>query len=335
MAAEYRIGQTIEDPRYTGKSFRGKTIETMAFSPNQNWIPPVYHPFSIEDLVAVHLSDYDAGESGELKPSSYFPYQKGSENWLHPRETIHFSLNGVVPDHNLGGTARVILSKEGKKFAYLIPLTAIFRQVISVFTHDTVVLGKITLPDSTVVIKDQNKAKVLETISGLGYQPLDMRGIKELDPAYLSGTNTNVNHCVNFASMIDGQSVDGPYVWDSLNDVIALDHLLMGILSCAAEGAAMIKYPSILREDISKRINFFVERYGRDINRSKAVLRLQNICKMYLDYLSQYEDYERGFDEALKRSKVLSVEDNLKMLTNFIERKNSIARLLVWREIPE
>lgn len=343
MAAEYQLGQTIEDPRYTGKSFLGHNIEKMPYSPNRGWIAPVYHPFKLEELVAVHLTDQDARATGELKPHSYYPFQfkdivtiDPDNSWLHPRETLHFALNGVVPDHNLGGMSRSVYSVRDGKFAYLIPLKSIYDQVISVFTHDTIVLGRITLPDNTVVIENQTADQILKTISTIDYQPLDIQGVQELDPAYLLGTRTNVNHPINFASMIN-DLVDSPYpyTWDSTNDIIVLDHLLLNIVEFVATGRSRTNFSLEFMEGIDRRMNFIAERYKDDKKRAEPVSRLQRMTALFTSCLSETLACRESFVEALRNAEDRTNGGYTEIENKYRERQTAIAKILAWREIPE
>lgn len=342
MAVEYELGQTIKDPRYTGKNFLGHSIENMPYSPNKDWVPPIYYPFKLDQLIAVHLTNQDARASGELKPHSYTPVQfkypltEDLENkWLLARETLHFTLNGMVADHSGGMVSPIAHSWRDRRFAYLVPLKDIYSQVISVFTHDTIVLGKIRLPESVTVIEDQTRGKIVAAISDLGYQPFDIQGVKELDPAYLWGTKTNINHIINFSSMIDGRFVDGPYISPSLNNILALDTLLSNVLTCIGNGNYVITPSAELIEAISRRIDFLTSKFETDKERGEAILRLRKMVGIYTDCLSEYLKCQEDFDEAMKTLKDLPFERYTEILEMHRERKRAISRMLAWREIPK
>lgn len=330
MSKEYRLGEPILDDRYVGNDFIGESIVTMPYTPNQEWVAPIYHPFTINDLVAIHLTDQDARDSGELQPHSYIPFQTGPENkWVTSRETLHFTLNGVADDHSGGQISPTVYSWKNKRFAYVIPLKDIYGQVISLFTHDTIAVGKIALPASAVVIEDQERVKILEAVANLGYQPLDIRGVKPLDPAYLLGTKTNVNHSLNFSSMIN-DLVDGCYTAASINNILVLDNLLTSVLQYMSTGNAVIDISEELIDDINQRVNFFVVRYGEDEKRGGAIDRLQRIARLYDKCLRDYLLYQQEFDAVLKSAQNLPDEEYDATMKLYKEKKLNIRNMLKW-----
>ena len=209
--------------------------------------------FIYSELVCVHITDQDA-KGGFLKPHSYHPHNYDGREWFFPRETLHFTLNGTVADHNGGEIFSRGYSWKGKKFAYLIPLQDIIRQVISLFTHDTIALGSIRLPNSTVVITEQSGERVIRKIRKAGYSPFRLRGCHQLDPAVLDKSNTNINHVANFRGIIDKYGIDGLYTSASMNNILVLDGFLIAVYDLASKGnyACSLEKPKAVKNILDR-----------------------------------------------------------------------------------
>lgn len=95
----------------------------------------------MEGIWAVHATDRIMG--GKLVPHVNGRYPQilcdGISN------TIHFSLNQLVPSHRGGNW-------EEKNHAILIPLEELAPQVINLWSVDTFILGEFSLPSSAVVL---------------------------------------------------------------------------------------------------------------------------------------------------------------------------------------
>jgi hypothetical protein len=330
---EGRPGFPIKDARYKGKE-RPQKDGRWLISPNIEWEPPIYHPFTKNELVAVHLTGQDARDSGILKPHSYKPYQfrdsiQESELLLMPRETLHFTLNGVVADHTGGEIQEHVYTWTDDKFAYLIPFHHIYDQVISVFTHDTIALGQLPLPQDTVIIENQNREKVLEAVAHMGYRPLDIRGSMVLDPAFLLGTKKNVNHPANFASMIDNTLVDGPYTSRSDNNILALDSLLTDVLTVLGHRNNVIPISQGLIDEVQRRMKFFTDRYAHDPNRGAAITRLQKISDVYIQAMNEdlaYQKLKQPYDDNSPKAYFAREEE-------FRNREKEIADIISWNNV--
>jgi len=296
----YNLGDTIKDERYDGKSFLGLSIDYMLYTPNNNWVAPTYSPISLEELVCVHLTDQESSD-GILRPHSYAPHDSieifsGSQKqWLFPRETLHFTLNDCVAEHCGGyGVSERGYSWKNKRFAYLIPLSDIIHQVISLYTHDTIVLGKFQLPSSSSIIDNQTPEKVRAAIKEKGYRVFDISGVKELDPAFLKGTNININHPLNFSSITDSFKIDGPYTSASINNILMIDGYLSGILTMAVGKSDLLGSHDEVITELRKRIDYFRKRYRENQNLTEPLSRLEKGIAIYIRFLQSLKSFPRG-----------------------------------------
>ncbi len=199
------------------------------------------------------------------------------------------------------------------KLAYLIPLREIIENIISLHTHDTVVLGKIQLPDSTVIIKNQTSEKVRDEIRKRGYKVFDIQGVKELDPAYLEDAETNINHRINFLSVTRNQNfsyAENPLSMDSLH---VIDEYL-SMIDMAVRGSALIKSYGFIIGDVEKRLKHFKEKFGTNPTFSEPLSRLGRGVRIFTNALQSLK--------ALKEKSISGTEYNL--------RRKAIENTLRW-----
>jgi hypothetical protein len=319
---KYMLGDAIKDARYDGKKFLGCNIKTMPFTPNRAWQAPKFHPFTIDDLIVVHLTDQYVSD-GVLKPHSYAPLKindvvSGEEKkWFYPRETLHFTLNGIVDDHNGGYNQRDTYSWKDKKFAYIVPLVNVIGQVISLFTHDTILLGQLKLPDSTEVVLNQTPEKVKAAIKKKGYQFLDIEGVKQLDAAYLEGTRTNINHPVNFAQVLDNYNLDGPYTEASINNILLLDGYMKNVLSAAAYNEPLFKPHDEIVTELQNRMDYFKDRFGESASLSAPLMRLENGIDRYVTFLHALKQLdEKRYHVAKAKAELKAINEQLLWINN-------------------
>ncbi|MBI2972106.1 MAG: hypothetical protein HYY37_06825 [Candidatus Aenigmarchaeota archaeon] len=328
--ANYKIGEPVRDRRYSDRDFLGRSIEEMPYTPNIGWKPPTYHPVPLDELIAVHLTDQDVRD-GALKPHSYSPAVEDGEQWFFPRETLSFTLNGVVADHTGGDMRERSYSWKGKRYAYLIPLRDIIDQVTCVFTHDTVVLGKIFLPDSTTVIAHQNRDTVMDEVSRRGYHPFDIQGVKGLDPAYLSGTDTNVNHQLNFSEIFRVYGVDRPYTSPSPNNILALDDLLRRVFLHAVYSDALLMPIDRLAAEMQRRMAHLRQRYYSDSSKANSISRLEDGVAVYQRFLSDLREWEQAAATARMRAGQLSEDEYALMRESVRAAPRKIRERLLWK----
>ncbi len=322
----YNLGDIIKDERYDGQNFLGFSIKNMPYSLNNEWTAPKYYPFSLEDLVCVHITDQESFD-GFLKPQSYIPvvateiFSRTSKEWFFPRETLHFTLNGVVADHTGGQVQEQVYSWKNKKFAYLIPLADIIHQTISLFTHDTIVLGKIQLSPSSKVIINQNSEKVKSEIQKRGYRILEIQGVKELDPAYLEGTNLNVNHPANFFRVLDAYKIDGPYTDRSTNNILMIDGFLRKIFNEAIGNSDMSLTYDETVDELKKRIDFFSVKHNKNPLLSVPISRLGRGISVYIKFLQTLKYFYENRDTHVPYE-------------TFISQRIAINNQLHWQNNP-
>jgi hypothetical protein len=322
----------IKDPRYDG----GVNRRNLPITPNIDWEPPIHHPFKLDELVAVHLTDQDARKTRVLKPHTYTPYKFDTtiwpDEWLQPRETLSFTLNGPVADHSGGvyRTSEANFSWKDKRFAYLVPLKDVYDQTLSVFTHDTVVIGEVALPDTAVIIDNQNTQKISNTVAQLGYQPLDLRGVKTLDPAYLLGTKKNINHPDNFASMINNGLVDGPYTEASDNNILILDTILGDVLIALGPRVAVINISRELIGDVQRRMSFLTDRYANDPKRGPGISRLQKIVTLYTKAMQTEVSYLEEYDKKPRKT-IDTIEEHNAMMEASKTHVRQVGDFIRWQ----
>jgi len=325
---QLKVGSQIRDSVYDGKNVF-ELVRSRIISPNVEWTAPIYHPFGLDELVCVHLTNQEVTD-GFLKPHSYYPFVPESmnrnegERWFFPRETMHFTLNGVVGDHNGGESYGRGYSWKDKKFAYLIPLKDVIDQVITLGFHDTIVLGKIRLPDSTAMVTNPKdniheiKDKVRERIERLGYKSLEIRGCSKYDPAVLYGTNINVNHRINLDKIIGDYGIYGEFTQIPLKDIsnkffgnmLALDSFISDICELVSRGnhySLLLDVPGIII-NMKKRMDYQLERWGNDPNKRDAIMRFNKGFQLYAMVLQELKR-ARSSEERKKMEDTLLWQD--------------------------
>jgi hypothetical protein len=329
-------GETINDERYTGKNIFSYTLNTMPYSLNVDWEAPKYNPFALDELVLVHLTDQEASD-GILKPQSYAPVKitnhksKVETEWFFPRETLHFTLNGFVDEHRGGCIQEHIFSWANKKFAYIVPLSDVIPQVISLFTHDTIVLGKILLPDSAQIISNQSPEKILSAIKEKGYRTFDIRGVKQLDPAFLEGTNINVNHPANFSEILDTYKIDSAYTSPSINNILWLDGCLGHVFATAGYNMSLIESYEMMTDEISKRMEYFKERHKINPALAEPLARLEFGTVKYIKFIQDLKALDEKASELYASVKNDSYEAHEEVRNKVNCERAIINEQLLWK----
>jgi hypothetical protein len=329
----YKLGDVIADSRYTGNEYIGRCIDDMPYTPNIDWQSPKYRPFSIDELALVHVSDQDA-KNGVLKPQSYIPLEiqdtlsGKTTNWFYPRETLHFTLNGLVDDHTGGQVSAHTFSWKNKKFAYVIPLVDVIDQVISLFTHDTIILGQLELPSSTQIISQQSESKVKSVLQKKGYQFLDIRGVKELDPAYLN--EANINHPLNFSQITQQHEIDGAYTSPSINNIHVLDEMTSMVFAAAARNNSLLIPHEEMVEELENRVNYFTKRFAKKAIFTQALDRLAKGVERYVEYVKALKQWEDSGTAFRTIANTLPDDDYMRQNRSTRAERKSINEQLLW-----
>jgi len=323
----------IPDNRYVESYWSSRKFDqNRLVSVSNIWRPPVYFPFRLEDLICIHLTDQEVND-GYLKPRSYHPIEENKEQWFFPRETLHFTLNGIVAEHRGGDILSPQYSWRKNKIAYLIPLKDIIDQVIYLFTHDTIILGKIKLPDSTIVLPN-HKDKILKRIKKEGYQPLDIHGVLSLDSAFLLGTEYNINHPHNFDKIREKYEIDQAYTSNSINNILYLDNLLGELYYYIVKNSSPLDNPHDLMNDIENRLSYIIQKYKSNSQKKKAALRFKRGVKVYLEMLDRKISMNNKIDELwnLRKTKKITETEHRSRFSHLEDSFDAERDLIRWKE---
>lgn len=146
-----------------------------------------------------------------------------------------------------------------------------------------------------------------------------MQGVKALDPAFLmtESIGININHPLNFSSILDDLSISGAYYEPSVDNIDCLDDILRCILKDAMRWDPLpFSYKKAVKE-LEERRDYFRERFKGDKSKKIGLSRLQKGVQVYINYLKEYietEFYELGKFRNREEEKALSMirwEDNL------------------------
>lgn len=326
-----RLGDVIPDERYPpgGSLPAGARIDAYPISPNLGWVPPRYRPFELDALVAVHVTDQPPTE-GRLDPHVFCPVEitRGidqREKYFFPRVTTHWTLNGMVADHGGGGFSSDEYSWAGRRYGYIVPLREMIDEAATLFTHDTIVLGSLRLPASAKIIDNPTPARIEAAVRELGLEPLQIAGVKPLDPAWTSD-GTNVNHPDNFKAIRDAHRVREPYTAPSNDNLLALDSLLTNIFEYAT-GGNLLYPPQKMIAQLDKRLSV-IKASMPDGRGREALALLEAGVGVYRRFLRAHRKLEREMDAI--REGPGDYEAKVDRMAELVQQKMDLRRMLFW-----
>ena len=139
--------------REAGYAIKKEIYKTKAATEYLNMQRRLHEGLGVNKLIAVHITNYFP-KNGIIKTLLW--------NKLQPRETIHFTLNGTVGDHESGEWNNV-------KYGILIDLKKMIDRVINISPMDTFIMGNLKLPPGSeiwVPRSEQKYEKQLEKLKG-------------------------------------------------------------------------------------------------------------------------------------------------------------------------
>lgn len=126
-----------------------------------------------EAILAVHMTQYFPHKGVIVPRGSAAPLNYMGKPAYFPRETLHFTLNGIVSAHPGNDWSEM-------KFAVLIPLHLIINRVYYLLPGDTWIFGKLVLPEGSEII---GKTKDLREMDGGKAQLISLENDEILEKA--------------------------------------------------------------------------------------------------------------------------------------------------------